>query len=200
MYTRRKDEAKKKPILIINNRFVGKESSHIRFAPKTLILATIILPILIIVLRDFELALELSTFEIVCLILLVRNRVLITKQGLYCHGKHFLWKEIKTIGVAVTKRKAPHKFYRKLIYISKHHHDKPLHLLDRRQYTEVEEIEGVEIIDYRFGRPEYLITASFNRRLLRHIMAYWGDDIKSLEDTFGWDCYAKLYNSIHRNS
>lgn len=189
-------------IQIIKNRFIGKESSHICFAPKTLIMATIIIPIIVIFGRiaDFELVFILFTFEIICWILLIRNRIKVTNKGIYYHKKYFLWEEIKTIGITVTTRNVPHKFYNKIIYISKHSHEKSVHILDRRQYSEVKEPKDVEIIDFSFGgKPKYLITASFNRRLIHHIMAYWGKDIKNLNETTGWYSYVKLYNFLHKD-
>lgn len=187
-------------IKTIKNQFIGKERSHICFAPKTLVLATIIIPIIVIFggIADFELVLQLLTFEILCWILLIRYRIKVTKKGIYYRKQFFLWSEIRTIGITVTKRNVPHKFYNKRIYISKLRHEKSVHILYRRLYSEVKELEDIEIIDFAFGDPEYLITASFNRRLIQHIMAYWENDIRNLNDAIGWHSYAKLYNFLHR--
>ena len=185
---------------IICNKFSGKEKSHICFAPKTLIVTSIVIPVMIIlnIISEFETAIKAIIIEIICVILFFRNRIKVTRKGVLYHKEFFPWEEIKTIGIAVAKNGLPHKFY-KIIYISKRQHNKPVYLYDPRLYIKNREYENIETVYYVSGRPEYIIPASFNRRLIHHIMAYWGTDIKNLNDTKGWYSYVRFYNFIHRN-
>lgn len=186
-----------------NNHFANKKSSHIRFGAKSLIVTTIAIPVLIFfgIVSDFYTAFQMMILEIICFILLMRNRIKVTRLGIIYHKEIFLWEEIKTIGITVTKENHSHLFFYKFIYISKKKHEKPVNLWHRMSYdwkVISEENENVEIIDCVNGVPEYILTASFNRRLIRHIMEYWDHGIISLDRTPGWNCYVRWYNFIHR--
>lgn len=173
---------------IINNKHQGKTCSHICFAPKTLISTIIVIPLMVCLnlIPSFELFLQIMFLEVLCIIIILVNRIKVMPEGIKRGRQSFEWDEIKTIGIAVTPKGVPHRFYHKVIYISKCEYQKPVHICYRRD-GEVKRLrEGIEPIFYVFGDdPDNLIIASFNRRLLRHIIAYWGKDIKNLGDVKG---------------
>ena|GEM_PF-3652298 len=185
---------------IVNNHFKGKEKSHICYGPKTMIFATLVIPLIFIlnIRMDFEMGFKLVLIEILNIAILIANRIKVTKQGITYHRQFFSWGEIQTIGVAVTKRNTPNKFFNKMIYISKNKYEKPVRLLSQKLYSKIEKYAYQETIDFLNGKPDYIITASFNRRLIHHIMAYWGNDIQNLNDTPGWISYVKLYNFFYK--
>ena len=86
-----------------------------------MIFATLVIPLIFIlnIRMDFEMGFKLVLIEILNIAILIANRIKVTKQGITYHRQFFSWGEIQTIGVAVTKRNTPNKFFNKMIYISK---------------------------------------------------------------------------------
>lgn len=187
------------------NKYAGKKGSHIRTAPKTLIAALIAIPLCgWLNLIPADLFSQTLMSIILCLAFLAYNRIKVTPEGIKYLGRFIRWEEIKTIGISVTKDGVPHKFYRKAIYISKDKYEMPVELSYERNLAKqalgiTSEIEGnVQKVLYENIEPGRLIRASFNRRLIHHIIAYWGTDIKNLNETPGWNNYLKVYNYFHR--
>lgn len=187
---------------IVSNKYSGKTRSHIRYVPKTLIFGMIVFPLMdILDIMPYKGVYSSVVFVVLCIIIVIADRIKVSPQGVKSHKQIFKWEEIKTIGIAVTSKGLPYKFYRKIIYISKKQYDKPIHISYKKGYYGTSN-ENIQTLVYYFERnftpKNCLIIASFNRRLIHHIMAYWGTDIKNLEDTIGWHTYVRFYNFLHR--
>lgn len=190
-------------IYITKNKYLGKTHSHIRYVPKTMLAIVTLLPLKIVLglVQDFEIFLRLILFVVLCVIIMITDSIKVSSEGIKCDKQLFKWEEIKTIGIAVTSKGLPHKLYRKMIYISKKQYNKPVHISYKKGFygTSSEHIQTlVYYFERSFSPKNSLIIASFNRRLIHHIMAYWGTDIKNLNDTVGWYSYVKSYNFFHR--
>lgn len=177
---------------------VFRKKRFIRHAPKTLIGILIIIPTFVFLgfVPDFSTLLGLIIIEIACVIILFKNNIKVMPQGIKCNRIFFRWEEIKTIGIAVTKKGKPHKFYFKTIYISRESYNRPVHISYRRD-CQKEASDNVEIVFYHlenYNLTQRLITASYNRRLLYFIISYWGDDIKNFNDVKEKDLFAKSRN------
>lgn len=187
---------------IIRNNYFGKTLNHIRYVPKTFILGMIAFPLMdIFNVMPYKGVYSSVVFVFLCIIIILSDRIKVSPEGIKSAKQLFKWGEIKTIGIAVTSKGLPHKFYRKIIYISKKQYNKPIHISYKKGFygTSNEHIQTlVYYYERNFTPKNSLIIASFNRRLIHHIMAYWGTDIKNLSDTVGWFSYVKLYNLFHR--
>lgn len=184
------------------DKYRGKSRGYISFIPKTILFfVAVLLPYLAITNRSIYIINPIISLIdlLVIVLIIVCLRIRVTPEGIKYRKRSFRWDEIKTIGIAVTKHGVPHKFYYKMIYISKHKHEKPIHLFHYKTAVNYRDYKDVQRITIAEDIPSYLIIASFNRRLIRHIIAYWGTDIKNLEDTVGWYSYFRFHNSIHGN-
>ncbi len=189
-------------IYITKNKYLGKTHSHIRYVPKTMLAIVTLLPLKIVLglVQDFEIFLRLILFVVLCVIIMITDSIKVSSEGIKCDKQLFKWEEIETIGITVTKKGTSYRFYNKMIYFSKVKYYKPIHFTSSLKHGNESRAScgNVQIVLYRFLEPNYIIRASFNRRLIHHIMAYWGTDIKNLNDTVGWYSYVKLYNFLHR--
>ena len=185
------------------NKYRGKKKNHICFVPKTLILSSIIIPLLPLLglITSFEIFGRLVFLEIICIALFFINRIKLSPQGVSYQKKFFKWEDIKTIGIAVTKKGTPHKGYSKMIYITTCEYNQPIHIIYRsRKREEIFKPNFyVNKIFFKEVKQDFII-ASFNRRLVHNIMAYWGTDIKNIDDVVGWYTYVKWYNFWHKRN
>ena len=89
-------------------------------------------------------------------------------------------------------------FYRE-IFISKKSHDKRVHVAHHNYWCQKEGYQVVHTKDRDFpDDPKFMILAPFGKKMTHHIMAYWGEEIRGLDETIGWYWYVKLYNFFHR--
>ncbi len=173
----------------------GKSRWYIAFAPKTTLIALFVFfPYVAFVSPNSVHPFMFLSALIIVVWQMVFFRIRVTPKGVKYRKRFFKWEDIKAIGIAVTKHGMPHKFYYKMIYISKHEHEKPVHLYHYRSASNNDEYKKVQRISVGEDIPKYLIIANFNRRLIRHLMAYWGSDIKNIDDVIGWKGYIRFLN------
>lgn len=179
---------------MLNKKLYAKKYSHISYIPKTLI----ILLILILVFAYLKTIITGYIIVFLFIVCIFINRITITSKGIKYKRKFFEWNKIKTIGVAVTKDGIPCKMYKKRLYISLVKYDKPVHIVSERRYYYDNYYNNKNDNIELETEQDYLIVVSFNRRLIHHIIVYWGTNIKNLDTTPGWDFYVRWHNFIHR--